>query len=76
MTYTINLQQLSNEFCTNGHIVGFTKHYFTLWNYSITTNADNEELVLDAYFIKNIGKTNPYASAYPFDEGLKGKVLD
>lgn len=41
MTYTTNLQQLSKEFGTNGHIVGFAKHYLTLWNYSITTNEAN-----------------------------------
>ena len=75
MTYTTNLNQLANDFGNNGYIIGFAKKFFTLWSYSITRNEATGELVFDAYFVKNVGKENPYEGAYPFDNGLKGKEL-
>ena len=75
MTYTTNLEHLSAEFGNSGYIIGFANKFFTLWNYSITLNEATGELTFDAYFVKNIGKENPYKDAYPFDEGLKGKEL-
>ena len=75
MTYTTNLEKLSYEFGNTGYIIGFANKFFTLWNYSITRNEATGELTFDAYFVKNIGKENPYEGAYPFDNGLKGKEL-